>query len=62
MIYQLRKSEQENHYYLVEIDKDNNEKVLIDGALDLVQTHPKASKLKPIDESETRATIENISE
>lgn len=58
MRYEIRKSDRKDYYYLVSIDKDNNEDVLVDGTLKEVQEHENANGLKPVAEADVRGTID----
>lgn len=58
MRYEVRKSDGKDYYYLVSIDKNNNEKVIIDGTLKEVQKHETAKDLKPVNEADIRGTVE----
>lgn len=60
MSYQIRQSDDKSFYYLLEIDENNNQTVLLqDEDLEKVRAHEavKGLDLQPVPEHETRGII-----
>lgn len=59
MKYQIRQSANGKFYNLIQIDADNNEKLIADDTdLNQLKKHPKAEGAEVIKEADIRGTVE----